>query len=222
MFLPGQLLRLLPQTLILAVPGQNVLLPADEVGGAERLFGSIGVGDKLVGKVLFLLGQLAGEGALVVDAFDLHIPEMQFIPDADDTQQDVSLFLVAGLHEAGQIEGQRLDKSIQQLLAAAAAGGVGDSEAAVLALALHDDPVGESDAEVGGSDGTIPLGGVRAEFFAAKRPCQRVENAGLALIVVAAYEGETGGRRSERNGLDALDVFGLEGRDLYRHLDTSP
>ena len=96
------------------------------------------------------------------------------------------------------------------------------SVAAVLALALHDDPVGESDAEVGGSDGTIPLGGVRAEFFAAKRPCQRVENAGLALIVVAAHEGEAGGRRSERNGLDALDVFGFEGRDLYRHLDTSP
>ena len=110
----------------------------DRVRGAEGLFGSVGVGDKLVGEVLFLLGQLAGEGAFVVDAFDLHIPEMQFIPDADDAQQDVSLFLVAGLHEAGQIKGQRLDKSIQQLLAAAAAGGVGDGEAAVLALALYD------------------------------------------------------------------------------------
>ena len=75
---------------------------------------------------------------------------------------------------------------------------------------------------MGGSDGPIPLGGVRAEFFAAKRPCQRVENAGLALIVVAAHEGEPGGGRSECDGLDALDVFGFEGRDLYRHLDTSP
>ena len=84
LFLSGQLLRLLPQTLILAVPGQNVLLLADEVGGAEGLFGSVGVGDELVGEVLFLLGQLAGEGALVVDALDLHVPEMQLISDADD------------------------------------------------------------------------------------------------------------------------------------------
>ncbi len=104
-----------------------------------------------------------------------------------------AFFLVGCFHEAGQIEGQRLDKSVQQLLAAAAAGGVGDGQTGILALALHHNAVGEPDLEVGGSHSTVPLGGVRAEFFAAKRPCQRVENAGLALIVVAAHEGETGG-----------------------------
>ena len=69
---------------------------------------------------------------------------------------------------------------------------------------------------------TVPLCGVRAETVAAEGPCQRVQHTGLALIVVAAHDGEPGGGRRERNGLDALDVFGFQSRDLYRHADTSP
>ena len=65
-------------------------------------------------------------------------------------------------------------------------------------------------------------GGSRADLFPAQSPCQRVEDAGLALIVVAAHEGQAGGGGGERNGLDALDIFGFESHDLYRHLDTSP
>ena len=75
---------------------------------------------------------------------------------------------------------------------------------------------------MGWGNSTIPLGRSRAELFAAQCPCQRVEDAGLALIVVATHEGEPGGGRGERNRLDALDVFGLKGRNGYRHLDTSP
>ena len=55
----------------------------------------------------------------------------------------------------------------------------------------------------------VPLGSVRAETVAAQCPCQSIQNTGLALIVVAAHEGEPGGRRRKRNGLDAFDVFGL-------------
>lgn len=64
--------------------------------------------------------------------------------------------------------------------------------------------------------------GIGAEAVAAQRPGKGIQHAGLALIVVAAHEGEPGGGGGERNGLDALDVFGLKGRDGYRHLDTSP
>ena len=147
---------------------------------------------------------------------------MQLGPNADDAQQDVSLFLVAGVHEAGQVEGQRLHKGVEQLLAAAAARGVGDGQAGIFALALHHHAVGQCDLEVSRSDSTVPLCGVRTETVPAQGPRQGVQHAGLALIVVAAHEGEPGGRRGERNGLDALDVFGLKGRNGYRHCATSP
>ena len=211
-----------PQALVLAIPGQNVLLLADELGGAHRLVRGFRVGDHFLGKVLFLGGQLTGEGALVVQALDLQIPGVQLGPNADDAQQDVSLFLVAGVHEAGQVEGQRLHKGVEQLLAAAAARGVGDGQAGIFALALHHHAVGQCDLEVSRSDSTVPLCCIRAETLPAQRPRQRVQHAGLALIVVAAYEGEPGGRRRKGHRLDALDVFGFQSRDLYRHCDTSP
>ena len=147
---------------------------------------------------------------------------MQLGPNADDAQQDVSLFLVAGVHEAGQVEGQRLHKGVEQLLAAAAARGVGDGQAGVFALALHNHAVGQGDFEVGRGDRPVPLCGSRAEALPAQRPRQRVQHTGLALIVVAAHDGEASGRRRECNGLDAFDVFGFQSRDLYRHADTSP
>ena len=207
--LTGQFMELLALALILAVAGQNFLLLTDEVGGADRLLRCVRVGDQLLGKVLFLRGQLAGEGALVVQGLDLKIPGVEFGADADDPQQDVRLFLVGRFHEAGQIQRQRLDKGVEQLLAAAASGGVGDGQGAVLALALHHHAIGEPDLEVGGSHSTVPLGSVRAETVAAEGPRQCIQHAGLALIVVAAHEGEPGGRRRKRNGLDAFDVFGL-------------
>ena len=213
---------LCPQPLILAVPGQDLLLLADEVGGADRFFRGIGVGDQLLGKVLFLLGQLAGEGALVVQRLDLQIPDVQLGADADDAQQDVSFLLVGCFHEAGQVKGQRLDKGVEQLLAAAPSGGVGNGQAGVFALALHDHAVGKGDLEVGGSHGPVPLCGIWAEAVAAQGPGKGIQHTGLALIVIAAHEGEPSGGRGERNCLDALDVFGLKGRDGYRHLDTSP
>ena len=212
----------LPLALVLAVAGQDLLLLADEVGGADRFFRGIGVGNQLLGKVLFLLGQLAGEGALVVQGLDLQIPDVQLAADADDAEQDVRFLLVGCLHKAGQVKGQRLDKGVEQLLAAAPPGGVGNGQGAVFALALHHHAVGKGDLEMGGSHGPVPLCGIGAEAVAAQRPGKGIQHAGLALIVVAAHEGEPGGGRSERNGLDALDVFGLKGRDGYRHLDTSP
>ena len=172
--------------------------------------------------MLFLLGQLAGEGALVVQRLDLHVPDVQLGADADDAQQDVRFLLVGCFHEAGQVKGQRLDKGIEQLLAAAPPCGVGNGQGAVFALALHDHAIGKGDLEMGGSHGSVPLCGIGAEAVAAQRPGKGIQHAGLALIVVAAHEGEPGGGGGERNGLDALDVFGLKGRDGYRHLDTSP
>ena len=220
--LSGQLLRLPALALVLAVAGKDVLLLADEVGRTDRLIRSFRVGDQPFGKVLFLGGQLTGEGALVVQALDLQIPGVQLGPNADDAQQDVSLFLVAGVHEAGQVEGQRLHKGVEQLLAAAAARGVGDGQAGVLALALYDHAIGQGNFEVRRGDRAVPLGGVRAEALPAQCPRQGVQHAGLALIVVAAHEGEPGGRRRKGHRLDALDVLGFQRRDLYRHCDTSP
>ena len=107
-------------------------------------------------------------------------------------------------------------------MAAAAARGVGDGQAGIFALALHHHAVGQCDLEVRRGDRPVPLCGSGAEALPAQRPRQGVQHAGLALIVVAAHEGEPGGRRGERNGLDALDVLGFQRRDLYRHCDTSP
>lgn len=75
---------------------------------------------------------------------------------------------------------------------------------------------------MGGSHGPVPLCGIGAEAVAAQGPGKGIQHTGLALIVIAAHEGEPSGGRGERNCFDALDVFGLKGRDGYRHLDTSP
>ena len=179
--------------LVLAVAGKDVLLLTDEVGRADRFVRGFRVGDQFLGKVLFLGSQLAGEGALVVQAFDLQIFDLQLRPHADDAQQDVGLFLVRCFHEAGQVEGQRLHKGVEQLLAAAAARGVGDGQAGIFALALHHHAVGQCDLEVRRSDSSVPLCGVRTETVPAQGPCQGIQHAGLALIVVAAHEGEPGG-----------------------------
>ena len=159
--------------------------------------------------MLFLRGQLAGEGALVVQGLDLKIPGVEFGADADDPEQDVGFLLVGCFHEAGQIQRQRLHKGVQQLLPAAPPGGVSDGQTGIFALAFHHHTVGKLDLQMRRSHCPVPLGGVRAEAVAAEGPRQRVQHAGLALIVVAAHEGEPGGRRRERNGLDAFDVFGL-------------
>ena len=200
---------LCPQTLILAVAGQNFLLLADEVGGADRLLRCIRVGDQLFGKVLFLRGQLAGEGALVVQGLDLKIPGVEFGADADDPQQDVGFLLVGCFHEAGQIQRQRLHKGVQQLLPAAPPGGVSDGQTGIFALAFHHHTVGKLDLQMRRSHCAVPLGSVRAETVAAQCPCQSIQNTGFALIVVAAHDGQASGRRRECNGLDAFDVFGL-------------
>ena len=159
--------------------------------------------------MLFLLGQLAGEGALVVQGLDLHVTGVQLGADADDPEQDVCFLLVGCFHEAGQVQCQRLHKGVQQLLPAAPPGGVSDGQTGILALAFHHHTVGKLDLQMRRSHCTVPLGSVRAETVAAQCPCQSIQYTGLALIVVAAHEGEPGGRRRECNGLDAFDVFGL-------------
>ena len=159
--------------------------------------------------MLFLRGQLAGEGALVVQGLDLKIPGVQLGADADDPEQDIRLFLVGGFHEAGQVQRQRLHKGVQQLLAAAPPGGVSDGQAGILALALHHHTVGKLDLQMRRSHCAVPLGSVRAETVAAEGPRQSIQNTGFALIVVAAHDGQASGRRRECNGLDAFDVFGL-------------
>ena len=63
--------------LVLAVAGKDVLLLTDEVGRADRFVRGFRVGDQFFGKVLFLGGQLAGEGALVVQVLDLQIFDLQ-------------------------------------------------------------------------------------------------------------------------------------------------
>ena len=207
--LAGQLMELLALALILAVAGKDFLLLADEVGRADRLLRCIRVGDQLFGKVLFLRGQLAGEGALVVQGLDLHVTGVQLSADADDPEQDVRLFLVGGFHEAGQVQCQRLHKGVEQLLPAAPPGGVSDGQTGIFALAFHHHTVGKLDLQMRRSHCAVPLGSVRAETVAAQCPCQSIQNTGFALIVVAAHDGQASGRRRECNGLDAFDVFGL-------------
>ena len=200
---------------------QNLLLLLDQLNGTNGFGRGVRVFGQLFGGVAFLGADLADHGAAVVQGFDLPVQAGQSIPHTDDVQQGVGLVFIAGLHKAGQVQRQRLHKSVQQLLAAALAGGVGDGQAAVLALALDDDAVGQRHPQVGRADGTLPGRRGRAVLLAAQRPGDSVQHAGLALVVVAAHDGQPGGRGFDLHGLDALDILGLQRSDFYRHFRSS-
>ena len=61
-----QLSRPFPLALVLAVPGQDVLLAPNEVIGGNRLGGGLGVAGQLLGILCFLIGNLADSVPLVI------------------------------------------------------------------------------------------------------------------------------------------------------------
>ena len=211
-----------PLALVLAIAGQDVLLAADQLHRADRLGRGVGVFLHLLGVGPFLGGDLADGGALVVQRLDFPVQLRQLVPHADDLEQRVGLVPVAGVEEARQIQRQLLDKFVEQRLPGPLSGGVGDGQCAVLALALDDDTVGQRHLQVGRADGPFPGRGGRAVFLAAQRPGDGVQHAGFALVVVAAHNGQPGGRGLDLHGLDALDILGLQRGDFYRHLIHSP
>ena len=200
---------------------QNLLLLLDQLNGTDRFGRGVRVFGQLFGGVAFLGADLADHGAAIVQGFDLPVQAGQSIPHTDDVQQGVGLVFIAGLHKAGQVQRQRLHKSVQQLLAAALAGGVRHGQAAVFALALHHNAVGQDHFQVGRGKGTVPHSGGRAELLAAQGPGQGIQHTGFALVVVAAHNGQPGGGGREGNRLDAFYVFGFQSRNFYRHFIAS-
>ena len=115
----------------------------DKLQRADRLGGGLGVTQHFFGVGFFLLGDLPNGRALVVQSLDALVEHGQLLPHPDDLQQGVGLVAVAGIHKAGQVQRQYLDELVQQLLAGAATGGVGDGQGAVFAPALHHNAVGQ-------------------------------------------------------------------------------
>ena len=135
-------LGLLAQALVLAVFGEDGLLPLDQLHGAHGLGGGVGVDRHVGGRPPLLVAHLPDAGALVVERLLLLLEARELVAHADDAEQRVGLVLVGHGQELRQVEGERLHERVEQLLAALAPLGVGHLERGVLALALHHYAVG--------------------------------------------------------------------------------
>ena len=214
LFLLLQLGGPFPLALVLTVPGKDVLLALNEVIGGNRLGGGLGVTGQFLGIFRFLVGDLADSVPLVIQLLFLSLQLFHLLLQADNAQEGGSLFLAGGLHKPGHIKGQLLHKGIEQLLARLAAGGVRHLQIAVLARPLHDDPVGQLQAEPGREDGALPLGLGGPVAVPAQRPHDSVQARGLALVVAAPNHRQAGGGRGEGQRLNALDVLSLKLRNF--------
>ena len=123
-------------TLVFGVASQNVLLLADQGACGDWLLRRIRVVGKLLCVFFFLVGDLSDGVATVVQVGFLRLQFVQTRADADDLQQNVGLFPCGRGHELRQVDGEFLDKFVQQLLPGSLSGGVGDLKIAVFALAF--------------------------------------------------------------------------------------
>ena len=169
-----------PLALVFAVPRQDLLLAADQLRSAHRFVRRLRVFEHFLRKGLLLPGDLADGGAPVKDRFDLPVQSGQTVPHADDLQKRVSLLLIAGRHEAGQVQRQLLHELVEQLLTSLVARGVGNSEGAVLALPFDHEAVRQGDVQPGRRVRALPLRGGRAVLLPAQGPGNGVQHAGLA------------------------------------------
>ena len=134
-----QLRCLLALALVFPVPGKDLLLLGDQLGGADRLGGHSLIVGQLLGVFFLLVGDLPDGMAPVVQLGLLALQRHELVAHPDDLQQSAGLLLAAGLHELGQVQGKLLHKGVQQLLARLVAHGVGDLQAGILAAAFHRD-----------------------------------------------------------------------------------
>ena len=94
-----------PLTLVLAVPGKDILLALNEVIGRNRLGGGLWVAGQLLGVLSFLVGDLANGPALVIQLLLLPFQLPHLLLQADDSQEGGGLLPAGGLHEPGHVQG---------------------------------------------------------------------------------------------------------------------
>ena len=203
-----------PLALVLAVAGKDCLLLTDEVTCGDELVRCIRPVRLLFRVLCFLVGNAPDSKALVVLLLLFAFQCSKLFAHADDAEQRVRLFTVARLHKARQIECKLLDKGVQQLLSGFAARRVDDLEVAVLAAALDDQAVGQRDLDVRRDRAALTGSHGGTEAVAAERPCDRVQQRGLALVVVPADDGQAGCAWMQLHRTHALDVLRLERGDL--------
>ena len=213
-----------PLALVLAVAGKDCLLLTNEVTCGDELVRCIRPVRLLFRVLCFLVGNAANGKALVVLLLLFAFQCGKLFAYADDAEQRVRLFAVARLHKARQIECKLLDKGVQQLLSGLAARRVDDLEVAVLAAALDDQAVGQRDLDVRRDRAALTGRHRGTEAVAAERPRDRVQQRGLALVVVPADDGQAGCARVQLHRTHALDVLRLERGDLdgVGHVTSPP
>ena len=211
-------------------PGLKVIHPPAQLGilfirrlSVPQLYGKLGHGHRLRGYIRIplhavrvvacLVAVTSGLCAGVVQAALLPLQGVQLILDPQDTQEDVRPLLIGCVEELRQIQRQGLDKLIQQLLAAALARFIHDSQGALRSLSDHSQAVGKLHPKLRIKDAALPLRRVRPEALAAQCPGNAVQHAGLALAVLAADHRKSGRRRLQGHSLDPLHVGQLQGGD---------
>ena len=214
LFLLLQLGGPFPLALVLTVPGKNVLLALNEVIGGNRFGGGIGIAGQFLGVLRLLVSDLADSVPLVIQLLFLPFQLLHLLLQTDNAEEGGSFFLAGRLHEPGHVKGQLLHKGIEQLLARLAARGVRYLQIAVFARPLHDDPVGQLQAEPGREDRALPLGLGGPVAVSSQRPHNGIQARGLALVVAASDHRQAGGGRGEGQRLNALDVLSLKLRNF--------
>ena len=213
-----------PLALVLTVAGKDCLLLTNKVTCGDEFVRCIRPVRLLFRVLGFLVGNAADGKALVVLLLLFALERGKLFAHADDAEQRVRLFAVTRLHKARQIECQLLDKGVQQLLSGLAARWIDDLEVAVLAAALDDQAVGQRDFDVRRNGAALTGSHRGTEAVAAERPCDRVQQRGLALVVVPADDGQAGCAWMQLHRTHALDVLRLERCDLdgVGHVTSPP
>jgi len=127
--------------LILAIAGEDILLSPDQFHSAHGLLRCIRIIGHLLCKLLLLVCNLPDCVPVRVQLALLLFQLIQPVANANDLKQRIRLFPIVGLQEARQVQRQFFHEFIKQLLPALATLRVDHLEVAVLAFALHHEPV---------------------------------------------------------------------------------
>ena len=209
-------LQLVPLPLVLPIPGQDCLLPLNQLHGGNWLVRGVRIKRHFFGAFLFLIRNLANRAPPVVG---LLLPELQggqLLSYADDLQQRVSLFFPGCFHKLGQIQRQFFHKAVQQLLPSSLAGGVRHFQGGVFAGPLHHQPVGKLQADPGWDYRSVPGGGAGAVSIPTQRPGDGVQHRGFALPIVPADHSQAGAGGHDLHRPNSLYILQLQAGYFYR------
>ena len=116
MLLKGNLFQPVTLSLVLAIPGKDLLLLSDQVSRGHDVLRRVRIIRLLLCELRLLVCDSPDYRAVTVDLLLLVFQFLQLIPDADDVQQDLGLVRIVRFHEARQVERQLLYKGVQELL----------------------------------------------------------------------------------------------------------